>query len=140
MKTNIIPNLDCLFFGDHTKNRYMPKINKNNMLGKFVKVFSTCINCPAKSDQPLCERCKNKALEIMVAKQLETEAMKAEYQDLWTECQKCQGSNTEEILCENTDCPIYYRRIKVKNDIGLKKTQVQKLSAIALEYVECPEF
>lgn len=61
-KTNIFPNLDAFFIGDHTKNRYMPKVNKNNFLGKFVTVFSTCINCPAKSNDPLCERCKNKSL------------------------------------------------------------------------------
>jgi hypothetical protein len=62
--------LEVLFAGDHTKNRYIPKINKNNMMGKFIKVFNTCINCPTKSDDALCERCDAKSLEIQVAKLL----------------------------------------------------------------------
>lgn len=72
-KTDVIPNIDALFIGEHTKNRYIPKINKNNMMGKFIKVYSTCINCPAKSDKALCERCETKSLEIFIAKQLEFE-------------------------------------------------------------------
>lgn len=83
-KTNIIPNIEALFTGEHTKNRYVPKINlNNNMLARFVKVQSTCTNCPARCDKPLCERCTSRALEIMVAKQLELESMRAEYRDLW---------------------------------------------------------
>jgi len=71
LKTKIVPNLEALFIGDHTKNRYIPKISKSNMLGRFVTVQSTCINCPTKSEDPLCDRCKGKALEIFVTKQLE---------------------------------------------------------------------
>jgi DNA polymerase delta subunit 1 len=44
--TSIFPNIDLLFCGDHTKNRYIPKLNKNLMMGKFLKVNSTCNNCP----------------------------------------------------------------------------------------------
>lgn len=71
---------------------------------------------------------------------IEMESMKAEYQDLWGECQKCQGSVTMDVLCSNVDCPIYYRRIKVKNDLNNKRTQVNKLSLISLEQVENPDF
>jgi DNA polymerase delta subunit 1 len=67
-----------------------------------------------------------------VAKQIEMEEMMGEYQDLWGECQKCQGSVTMDILCSNVDCPIYYRRIKVKNELKNKKNQVHKLNLISL--------
>jgi DNA polymerase delta subunit 1 len=70
LKTGIFPNLEVLFAGDHTKNRYIPKINKNNPMGRFVTVYNTCINCPTKSEKALCERCDGKALEIQVAKLL----------------------------------------------------------------------
>lgn len=33
------------------------------------------------------------------------------------------------ILCSNVDCPIYYRRIKVKNDLSTVRNHVDKLNA-----------
>ena len=66
-------------------------------------------------------------MEILVANQLEMESLKAHYQDLWGECQKCQGSNTMDILCSNADCPIFYKRIKIKKDIEKKTKQVERL-------------
>ena len=27
---------------------------------------------------------------------------------LWTECQRCQGSLHQEVLCSNKDCPILH--------------------------------
>ena len=39
------------------------------------------------------------------------------YADLWTQCQKCQGFMMQEIICQNRDCPIFFRRIKVKKDL-----------------------
>lgn len=130
-ETRIIPNIDALFSGDHTKNRYIPKINKNNLLGKFVKVHSTCTNCPARSEKPLCERCMGRHLEILVGKMLELEGQKSHYQNLWGECQKCQGSITMDILCSNADCPIFYKRIKVKKELAQKVTQMERLETIS---------
>lgn len=60
--------------------------------------------------------------------------MKSDYQDLWGECMKCQGNVTMDILCANYDCPIYYKRIKVKNDLYNKKNQMDKLNTLAIEY------
>ena len=100
------------------------------MLGRFVTVQSTCTNCPARSDKGLCDRCRGKYLEIAIAKQIEIEEMKAQYQDLWGECQKCQGSVTMDVLCSNADCPIYYKRIKVKNDLGKKAKQMARIDEL----------
>ena len=33
---------------------------------------------------------------------------------LWTECQRCQGSLHQEVLCSNKDCPIFYMRTKAQ--------------------------
>lgn len=38
-----------------------------------------------------------------------------------------------EILCSNVDCPIYYKRIKVKKDIRVKINNFEKLKTIELE-------
>jgi DNA polymerase delta subunit 1 len=103
------------------------------MLGRFVKVQATCTNCPTRYDDPLCDRCQSRYLEILISKMLEMEEMKAHYQDLWGECQKCQGSYTMDILCSNADCPIYYKRIKVKKDLGKKVKQMARLEQLKPE-------
>lgn len=46
--------------------------------------------------------------------------MNKQYNDFWEECIECQGSNYNEILCKNEDCKIFYRRIKIKNDLQEK--------------------
>lgn len=39
------------------------------------------------------------------------------FSKLWTQCQRCQGSLHQEVLCSSKDCPIFYRRTKVKKDL-----------------------
>lgn len=36
--SGIVKNFDSLFCGDHTKNRYIPKVKNTSFLGKFVRV------------------------------------------------------------------------------------------------------
>jgi DNA polymerase delta subunit 1 len=62
---------------------------------------------------------------------LEVRAKEKEFSRLWAECQRytirsycaftsyrCQGSITQDVLCTSRDCPIFYRRMKVKKDIA----------------------
>ena len=39
------------------------------------------------------------------------------YSKAWTQCQRCQGSLHQDVLCSNRDCPIFYRRKKVQKDL-----------------------
>ena len=36
---------------------------------------------------------------------------------LWTQCQRCQGSMHNEVICSSKDCPIFYMRMKAKKDV-----------------------
>ena len=36
---------------------------------------------------------------------------------LWTQCQRCQGSMHNEVICSSRDCPIFYMRMKAKKDV-----------------------
>jgi len=47
---------------------------------------------------------------------------------------KCQGNVTMDILCANYDCPIYYKRIKIKKDFYNKKSQMDRLNTLSIEY------
>ena len=44
--------------------------------------------------------------------------LEADYAHLWTECQRCQGSLHQDVLCTSRDCPIFYRRRKVQKELS----------------------
>ncbi len=35
--------------------------------------------------------------------------LEAQFSALWTQCQRCQGSLHQDVLCRSRDCPIFYR-------------------------------
>ena len=45
---------------------------------------------------------------------------------LWTQCQRCQGSLHQDVLCTSRDCPIFYRRKKVQKDLSESHTQLKR--------------
>ena len=44
--------------------------------------------------------------------------LEAAFGALWVQCQRCQGSLHQDVLCTSRDCPIFYRRKKVQKDLG----------------------
>ena len=42
--------------------------------------------------------------------------MEARFSRLWTQCQRCQGSLHQDVLCTSRDCPIFYMRKKIQKD------------------------
>ena len=47
---------------------------------------------------------------------------------LWTQCQRCQGSLHQDVLCSSRDCPIFYRRKKVQKDLGEAHSLLQRFT------------
>lgn len=45
-----------------------------------------------------------------------TSAFQVAYSRLWTQCQRCQGSLHQDVLCTSKDCPIFYMRKKAQKD------------------------
>lgn len=39
------------------------------------------------------------------------------FAQLWTQCQRCQGSLQQDVICTSRDCPIFYRRTKARKDL-----------------------
>ena len=50
------------------------------------------------------------------------------FSKLWTQCQRCQGSLHQDVLCSSRDCPIFYRRKKVQKDLGEAHSLLQRFT------------
>jgi len=109
-----------LFQGEHTRNVFVPKMATTSALGKFAVVKKTCLGCKnvlANDAEVLCERCQTKKKQIYIERKQEMSVYEKNYADLWVQCQRCQGSLHEDILCSSRDCPIFYRRVKAKKNL-----------------------
>lgn len=127
---DVIPNSQSLFNGEHTRKRYQPKAT-TGALSKFITVTNTCIGCKTSLKSGfLCDNCHKNAPAIYMEKVLLAGNSERNFQELWAECQRCQGSVCQEVLCTNKDCPIFYRREKVKKEMDYSKTELDKLAMI----------
>jgi DNA polymerase delta subunit 1 len=125
----ILPNPNVLFVGEHTRKRFNPKMGGESQLSKFFKVEATCLNCKAPvTSSALCSKCLGQADQILLERLMNLSSAEQFFQELWSECQRCQGSVCHEVLCSNRDCPIFYRREKVKKDIRELMAEVDKFS------------
>lgn len=121
----IIPNPQSLLSGDHTRIVCKPTPSaKAGGIMNFAVKKESCLGCKtliSEKDKvpgtPLCKNCGSKENEIFSAKLSELNAHQQVFNQLWTECQRCQGSFHQEVICSNRDCPIFYRRKKVQLDL-----------------------
>lgn len=107
-----------LLRGDHTRTKTFV-MSKVGGLSAFTKKKSTCIGCKAVLDNnnAVCKHCKVKESEIYQKEICHLSALEARFSRLWTQCQRCQGSLHEDVICTSRDCPIFYMRKKVQKDV-----------------------
>ena len=105
-----------LFSGDHTRIIYKAKVQPSKgAFSNFLKVSKTCMscNCKVKNDEALCENClPTKGKKVYIEKQIEHMRYQKSFADLWVQCQRCQGSLHQDVICQNKDCSIFYKRVK----------------------------
>jgi DNA polymerase delta subunit 1 len=77
---------------------------------------------------PLCINCQSKEGEIYLQKLEQVNNSQQLFSQLWTECQRCQGSFHQEVICTNRDCPIFYKRKKVQIDLQAAQEALDKFS------------
>ena len=121
----IIPNPQSLLSGAHTLkvSKPTPKAKSGGIMMFAVKK-ATCMSCKAvitdnkeNGDTPLCTNCKSKESLIYMDKLEAVNEQQRLHSALWTECQRCQGSFHQDVICSNKDCPIFYKRKKVQIDL-----------------------
>jgi DNA polymerase delta subunit 1 len=99
----------------------------------FAIKKTTCMGCKtliADKDKvagsPLCVNCAGKESEIYMNKLHDVSAHQSVFNQLWTECQRCQGSFHQEVICSNRDCAIFYKRKKVQIDLQAAQDALDK--------------
>jgi len=103
-----------------------------SMLMRFAKKSNTCKSCKTAipNEEILCKNCKSKSGEIYGDALGRLNLLDERFSKLWTECQRCQGSLHQEVLCENKDCPIFYMRMKCQKDIVRQAEELKKWDSI----------
>ena len=117
-----------LLKGDHTRTKSVVT-SKVGALAAFTKKKMTCIGCrvPLQNEsEAVCQHCKEKEGEIY-QKQIEgLSTLEEKFNRLWTQCQRCQGSLHEEVLCTSRACPIFYLRKKVIIELEEKDKLIRR--------------
>lgn len=128
----VLTHPEEIISGDHTRVVQI-SAPTTGMMSKFTIKKDTCLGCKATltlSQQLLCDFCKPKTAELYLNALYKSNVLQRQYSDLWTQCQRCQGSLYQEILCNNYDCPIFYMRKKVQKDVVNATVIVQKFFKI----------
>ncbi|BHF57694.1 DNA polymerase delta catalytic subunit [Sparganum proliferum] len=111
----------ALLTGEHTLVKSVIH-SKVGQLSAFTQKRATCIGCRSllpkdREDGALCAYCDSRVSEIYQKEITELNSLEARFARLWTECQRCQGSLHEQVICTSSDCPIFYMRTKVQTDL-----------------------
>jgi len=125
----ILPNAESVLFkGDHTRKLSNPTPAFGAM-SEFVTKSVRCMGCKAViKTGSLCEHCqKEKVADVVLNKVHELREKEAEFNRLWTQCQRCQGSLLQPVICSNRDCDIFYRRAKARRDVETLQEQFEQL-------------
>lgn len=119
-----------LLRGEHTRTRSVVT-SKVGALSAFTKKKETCMGCKAVltkeyEKKALCQYCEKNAVTIYQKEFFNQRLLEEKFCRLWTECQRCQGSLHEEVLCTSKDCPIFYMRTKVKMELESQEKRTKR--------------
>lgn len=116
-----------LLKGEHTMTKAMVT-SKVGALAAFTKKKEKCIGCktimPNDTKKALCNHCISKEGQLYITEMFKLRQLQEKFSRLWTECQRCQGSLHEEVLCTNRDCTIFYMRKKVGMELDIQEKTV----------------
>ena len=120
-----------LLTGSHTRTIKVAAPKTGGLL-RFAKKSEVCVSCrtPLKKDNlgALCPNCikDGKGPDLYGNALSQMNYLENKFSRLWTECQRCQGSLHQEVLCSNKDCPIFYMRTKAQKDVHQQALELVK--------------
>ncbi|KAJ7178836.1 DNA polymerase family B-domain-containing protein [Mycena crocata] len=112
-----------LLSGDHTRTIQVATPSTGGLM-KFAVKAVTCLGCKTSlrahnsvENGALCKDCKPRMGELYQKQVSTTSELQVRFSRLWTQCQRCQGSLHQYVLCTSNDCPIFYMRKKAQKDV-----------------------
>ncbi|XP_049801348.1 DNA polymerase delta catalytic subunit isoform X1 [Schistocerca nitens] len=116
-----------LLRGDHTRTKALVT-SRVGALAAFTRRKETCIGCKAvlQDTSALCSHCRKDEVKLYQQELFRLQSLEEQFCRLWTQCQRCQGSLHEEVICTSRDCPIFYMRKKVQMDLVTQDRALQR--------------
>ncbi|KAH9852052.1 DNA polymerase family B-domain-containing protein [Lenzites betulinus] len=112
-----------LLSGDHTRTIQVATPTVGGLM-KFAVKTTTCLGCktPLRGNNSvkngaICNNCRPRLGELYQKQVTTTSELQVRFSRLWTQCQRCQGSLHQDVLCSSRDCPIFYMRKKAQKDV-----------------------
>ena len=111
-----------LLTGEHTRSIAVAAPTMGGLM-KFAKKTNTCMGCRKplvgthEASGAVCENCRPRFGELYQKTLSKSSELEVRFGRLWTQCQRCQGSLHNEVICSSKDCPIFYMRMKAKKDV-----------------------
>nr|CAD1836873.1 unnamed protein product [Ananas comosus var. bracteatus] len=90
-----------LLHGSHTRAVSISTPSNSGIM-KFAKKQLTCLGCKAvisNASQTLCSHCKGREAELYCKTVANVAELELLFGRLWTQCQECQGSLHQDVLC-----------------------------------------
>ncbi|KAI0955116.1 DNA-directed DNA polymerase delta [Taiwanofungus camphoratus] len=116
-----------LLSGEHTRTIQIATPTVGGLM-KFAVKRTTCLGCktplgPKNSvkkgdvEGAVCNNCRPRLGELYQKQVSTASEFQVRFSRLWTQCQRCQGSLHQDVLCTSKDCPIFYMRKKAQKDV-----------------------
>jgi DNA polymerase delta subunit 1 len=111
-----------LLKGDHTRVVSVAAPTKTGLMAFAVKTL-TCMGCKkpltlaCEKEGAVCSDCKPRFGELYQKHLTKVSELEVRFGRLWTQCQRCQESVHNEVICSSRDCPIFYMRMKARKDV-----------------------
>ncbi|KAH9967292.1 DNA polymerase family B-domain-containing protein [Russula dissimulans] len=114
---------NSLLSGEHTRTIQIATPTIGGLM-KFAVKTITCLGCktPLRANNSVtngavCDNCRPRVNELYQKQVTTTSDTQVKFARLWTQCQRCQGSLHQDVLCTSRDCPIFYMRKKAQKDV-----------------------
>ncbi|XP_076387729.1 DNA polymerase delta 1, catalytic subunit isoform X3 [Megachile rotundata] len=119
-----------LLKGDHTRTKSVAT-SRVGALSAFTRKKEVCLGCkavlvPEREKMALCAYCEPKEAEFYQTELYLGRKLEEKFCRLWTECQRCQGSLHQEVICTSRDCPIFYMRKKVQMELDTQMKRIER--------------
>lgn len=112
-----------LLTGEHTRTISVSAPTMGGLM-KFAKKTQTCLGCKKplvgsdEKDGAVCDHCRPRLGELYAKTLTKASELEVRFARLWTQCQRCQGSVHNTVICSSRDCPIFYMRMKARKDVA----------------------